>query len=587
VKIENGQLLIDCAGKPVPDFLLGANKSISSGCPSGAVDLLCEDNLEQLRRILREDPSRIDLLYMLVKLLLALDRAAQAEPWCQRIIELESTDVAWFHMALIYSSMPGATNKACTWAKRAFAAQPDCQAYVDVYARALLACGQVGEVIELLEYLCTHGLADALLIQRVLALLLYCAQTTRTDLMRGYCLLGKALGRGIVARKRHANDPDPGRRLRVGFISPDFRRNSTAIPFEVFLDGARSEALEVYAYANVSSPDWVTERIQGKVDRYVDIQGMPAPELADLIEGHGVDILVALGGYVEDHCLEVMAYKPAPVQADFGWVTTTGLPTIDYRITDAVLDPPETALYHSEKLVYLPGGSSVFVAPSSSSLVGPLPAQRNGYITFGSFNRRIKMTGKMLEIWAAILRQVPGSRFVMKFPEGDEGRLQAELQVQFRDLGISTDRIDVYGACSYHDYLDIIAQVDIALDTYAFNGAITSFECLWMGIPIVTLTGEVFTARMGLNILNRVGLELFSAANAEEYIAKACSFAGQLDSLAQIRQSLRGRMLNSPLCDPERLAREMGRGFRQMWLTWCENAQCKASPVPDSMDLSP
>jgi predicted O-linked N-acetylglucosamine transferase (SPINDLY family) len=586
-KIEGGQLSIDSAGKPVPDFLLSANQAIGSGCRSKAGDLLCADNLRRLRIMLKEDPSRIDLIYMLVKLLLALDRAVQAEPWCQHIIEQASTDVAWFYMALVYRGIPNSTQKALKWARQAFEAKPDCEPYADVYARCLAECGQVKGTTDLLDYLDTHGLADVPAIQRILATLLYCAQTTRSDLMRGYRLLGQALSRGIAPRTRHGNDPDPCRRIRIGFISPDFRRNAAAIPFEVFMDGVNHENLEIYAYGNVASPDFVTERIQAKVDHYVDIAATSSGKVADLIERHRVDILVAWGGYVQGHCLDVMAYKPAPVQVDFGWVTTTGLPAIDYRLTDSLLDPPETQLYHREELVYIPGGSSVFSPPQATSLVGPLPAHQNGYVTFGSFNRRIKISGKMLEIWAEILQQTPGSRFIMKFLDGDSRRLQAEFQGRFQDLGISPDRIDVYGSSSYHDYLDIIGLVDIALDTYPFNGNITTLECLWMGIPSVALTGEVLASRMGLSILKQVDLELFSATTSAEYIAKACSFSGQLESLAQIRQSLRGRMLNSPLCDPLRLAREMEAGFRQMWQHWCENTRFSSSPVQDAIGLSP
>ena len=364
-KIEGGQLSIDSAGKPIPDFLLCANQAISSGCPSEAGELLCDDNLARLRMILEVDPARVDLMYMLVKLLLALGSVAQAESWCQRIIEQESTDVAWFHMAHIYRSMPGSLPQALYWAKRAYEAKPDCESYVDVYARCMVAHGQVREAIALLACLSTHGSAGVSVLQEILATLLFCPHTTRSDLMRGYCLLGQALARGIVPRRMHANDPDPCRRIRIGFISPDFRRNAAAIPFEVFLDGVNHENLEIYAYGNVASPDFVTERIQGKADHYSNIAGISSGKVADLIEGHGVDILVALAGYVHNHCLEVLAYKPAPVQVDFGWVTTTGLPAIDYRMTDALLDPPETQACHSEKLAFLPGGYVAFIPPRS------------------------------------------------------------------------------------------------------------------------------------------------------------------------------------------------------------------------------
>lgn len=586
VKIEGGQLLIDSGGGPVPDFLLRANQAVTAERLSEAAELLGPDKLKLLDTILDQDPSRTDLIYMLVKLLLALDRAAQAESWCKRLIELESTDVAWFHLALIYRRLPGRAPQARHWAQQAFEARPDSEPYADVYARSLIDCGQVSEAVGLLDNMTVHGWASGPLLRGILSMLLYSPQTTRADFRRGYGLLGQALGRGIVPRNRHDNDPDPSRRLRVGFISPDFRRNSTAIPFEVFLDGVNHEDLEIHAYGNVASADWVTERIQGKVDQYLSISGMSAGHVADLIAGHRVDILVALGGYVHNHCLEVLAHKPAPVQVDFGWVTTTGLPAIDYRITDALLDPPATQAYYTEKLVYLPGGSSVFVPPQASSLLGPLPADKNGHITYGSFNRRVKITDKMLGLWAMILEQTPGSRFIMKFPEGDLRLLQEALQGRFQDLGISPDRIDVYGPCSYHAYLDIMARVDIALDTFPFNGAITTFECLWMGIPVVTLTGEVFTSRMGLNILTRVGLSLFSATTAAEYVAKACAFSTQRESLAQIRRSLRQTMLSSPLCNPRALAGEMEVAFRQMWQQWCGHSHSQSPSTRESDCMS-
>lgn len=587
VRIEAGQFLIDSAGRTVPGFLLRANQAVNAGCPAQALEQLSEDKLNAFHLLLEDDPSRIDLLYMLVKLLLATGRADQAAPWCRRIIDLEPSHVACFHMALVYRGMRDSVQSALGWARRAFEAKPDCAMYADVYARCLTECELVAETLDLLDYLYVHELADAPVLEGILAQLLYCRKTTRPDLMRGYSVLGQALARKITPITSHRNDPDPRRRIRVGFVSPDFRRNSTAIPFEVFLDGVNHEVLEVYTYGNVSDPDWVTQRIQAKVDRYFDITGMSSARIAEMIAGHGVDILVALGGYVKDHRLEVMAYKPAPVQADFGWVTTTGLDAVDYRITDAVLDPPATQAQHAEKLIYLSGGSSVFIPPEASSLVGPQPAQHNGYVTFGSFNRRIKMTDEILETWAEILRQIPDSRLIIKSPEDDTPQLQTELKGRLQDLGVPSHRIDVYGACAYHAYLDIMSQVDIALDTFPFNGAITSFECLWMGIPVVTLTGELFSARMGLNILCRLGLELFSATSPAEYVAKACSFARQIDSLARIRQSLRTQMLSSSLCDPSRLAREMENGFRRMWQHWCENTGRQAPTGQVSAGLSP
>jgi hypothetical protein len=570
-RIVDGRLVIDSGGRTVPPFLLKANAAVHAGSLAEAETILSPENLRIVDAVLDQDRSRVDLIYMVVKLLLAVGGHDVAEVWCRRLAEADPCPLVWYQLALIYQQMPGRSAQALIYAERAFQDGPDTPLYAKAYASCLAACGQVDAALDLIgRQVRTGGLSvDSL--EGFLGELVYMPVTTRSHLSVGYGLLGQEISREIGPYEDHPNDPDPGRRLRVGFLSPDFRRNSTAIPFEMFLDGADRSRVEVYAYGNVKDPDFVTERIRGKVDHYENVLGLAPDRVAARVRACGIDVLVALGGYVWGHCLKVMAYRPAPVQVDYGWVTTTGIKQIDYRLSDAVVDPPHTLSFYGEETVYLSGGAYGYIPPQDTALVGPLPARRNGYVTFGSFNRRVKITEDMIGLWSQILRQISGSRLIVKSPSDDPAILQRHILPRFERLGIGADRIEFYGPQPYLDYLGLFNRVDLALDSFPFNGAITTLEGLWMGVPVVTLVGEKQTSRAGLSILSRMGLEVFAAASPGEYVAKACAFASQLDALEQIRRALRGRMLNSPLCDPRRWALEIEQAIRQMWQRWCDS----------------
>jgi protein O-GlcNAc transferase len=569
-RIVDGRLVVESGGRPVPLFLLKANAAVCAGSLTEAGMILSPENLRIVVAVLDQDRSRVDLIYMVVKLLLAVGSHDVAEAWCLRLAEADPGPLAWYYLALATQQMPGRSKQALIYAERAFHDRPETPLYAEVYASCLAACGQMDAALDVMGQLFRTGGASVDFWEGFLGDLLYLPATTRSHLSVGYGLLGQEISRKIGPCWDHSNDPDPGRRLRVGFLSPDFRRNSTAIPFEMFLDGADRSRVEIYAYGNVKDPDFVTERIRGKVDHYEDILGWPADQAAARVRAHEIDVLVALGGYVQGHCLKVMAFKPAPVQVDYGWVTTTGIRQIDYRFSDAVLDVPQELGLYGEKTVYLSGGYFGYVPPQNTPLVGPLPARRNGVVTFGSFNRRVKMNEDMIGLWSRILKQTTGSHLIVKSPSDDPALLRRLVLPRMESLGIEADRIEFYGPQSYLDYLDLFNRIDLGLDTFPFNGAITTMEGLWMGVPVVTLAGEKMTSRAGQSILSRLGLEIFAAPSPEEYVAKAVAFASQLDALEQIRRALRSWMLKSPLCDPGRWALEMEQGFRQMWRRWCD-----------------
>jgi len=243
-------------------------------------------------------------------------------------------------------------------------------------------------------------------------------------------------GRHFASQDRGAVDfpnvRDPDRRLRVGFLSPDFREHSVAKTFEPFLDGYDRDAMEVYGYGRVRNPDAFTERLSRKFTRYQQVGGLGDEPMAERIRQDGVDILVEIGGHVEDHCLGVMARRPAPVQVDFGCIDTTGLEQMDYRLTDAILDPPSLSQGYGEELIRLPGGLPAYAPPAISPPVTALPARRSGHVTFGSFNNQAKVNTYVLSLWGRVLKAV--RERMLQSPLCSPRRMGQEMEAAFRQM---------------------------------------------------------------------------------------------------------------------------------------------------------
>lgn len=567
--IEKGVFKIRDTGKPVPAFILEANKALQAGRRAEAEQWLAEENLDLAWQAAVADASRTDLMYMVASLLTELGRLDAADRWYLKILEVEPGPMVWSHLSALYERSNDRIHLALYYAQQTARAEPDDPVALRRLGGLLCGFGRHEEGIAVLKDVLRRYPHDPASWESLLWHLHYVPQGSREFFLDGYRQWGQLISQGICPRQFHRNDPDPDRRLRLGFISPDLRRNSAAASFEPFLDGSNRDTLEVHGYANVADPDDVTRRLQTKFDGFKNVYGLPPDRVAQIIEDDGIDVLVEIGGHVRHNGLRVLAYKPAPVQVDFQGISTTGLEQIGYRLTDRIIDPPEALRYYVEQAVYLAGGLACFVPPQSTPLVTRLPARANGFVTFGSFNSQLKIDDRMLSLWALILKANPGSRLVMKPHSGGDPTLRTHYLHTFQSLGVDPGRIAIYGPLPYFDYLQRIGQVDLALDAHPFNGCITTMEGLWMGVPIVTLTGDTFVSRMGLSILSRLGLEFFSAPSPEEYVAKASAFALQLDALEQIRSALRSRMLNSPLCDPRRWAREVEEAFRFMWRRWC------------------
>jgi len=354
--------------------------------------------------------------------------------------------------------------------------------------------------------------------------------------------------------------PAPGRRLRVGYVSPDFVNHAVAFFFEPVLHADVRTRFEIFCYSNAAVPDRVTERLRATAEHWRDIARQPDDAVARQIREDGIDVLVDLAGHTAHHRLLVFARRPAPLQLTWlGYPNTTGMDAIDYRITDAVSDPPgQTDAWHAEKLLRLPRNFSCYLPPPASPPVAPPPVLAAGTATFGCFNNFAKVTPAAIRLWARVLQAVPGSRLLLKSRGLADAGTIARIQGEFGLHGIAPDRIELNGSMlSVADHLQCYAGVDVALDTFPYNGATTTCEALWMGVPVVTLAGRTHVARVGASLLTHLGSPDWIAASPDDYLRIAAALAGDPNRLASLRAGLRERLRASPLCDAQRFTRDL------------------------------
>jgi predicted O-linked N-acetylglucosamine transferase (SPINDLY family) len=371
----------------------------------------------------------------------------------------------------------------------------------------------------------------------------------------------------------HTNEREPNRRLRIGYVSHDFRRHPVAYFIEPVLVAHSREHFEVFCYSDVSVPDDVTRRIQGYSDHWQSIVGMSDERVAESIKKDNIDILIDLAGHTANNRMLLFARKPAPIQVSWiGYLATTGLSTIDYKIVDNYTDPiGKTEQFYTEKLIRLPENSLCYLPDRDSPEVEPLPALSTGHITFGSFNNFAKVTPEVFTLWARVLNELPDSRLILKGNSFSDKTTSQRAINMFTERGISAERITLLLWDPSPKHLESYNQVDIGLDTFPFNGATTTCEALWMGVPVITLTGTAYHSRAGISLLANVGLLELIAKTHDEYIGIAINLASDIEKLQLLRKSLRDRMSHSPLTDAKRFTANLEMCYRKMWENWCNS----------------
>jgi protein O-GlcNAc transferase len=376
----------------------------------------------------------------------------------------------------------------------------------------------------------------------------------------------------------HANDSTPDRRLKIGYVSPDFREHPVGWFLLPLLEAHNHAAFQIVCYADVRVPDSLTQRFRGHADLWRNIAGLSDEQVAQQIRDDQIDILVDTTMHMAQNRLPVFARKPAPVQATWlAYPGSTGMDTMDYRITDSHLDPPgQNDAYYAEESIRLPDCWCCYRPHVDAPQVNPLPATTAGHITFGCLNNFCKVTTETIQCWCRLMREVPGSRLILHAPQG--GHRQ-----RVRDLltaeGIDPDRMTFVGRVPVREYLRLYQTIDIGLDPFPYSGGTTSCDALWMGVPVVTMSGKTAASRGTLTLLHTLGLSELVAESQDEYVQIASDLAGDPARLSQLRAALRPRMASSPLTDAPRFARNMEAAFLEVWRTWCATKVPGASPA--------
>lgn len=373
---------------------------------------------------------------------------------------------------------------------------------------------------------------------------------------------------GVVSRR--SADPDPRRRLRVGYFSPDLRSHPIAVFLEPLLVHHDRTQVEVCCFNLRAYGDAVTERLRGMADRWVECRGLSEEQIAERVLAERIDILVDLAGHTGDNRLDVLGRKPAPVIASWlGYPNTTGLKTVDYHVTDAACHPPGTEHLYTEALFRLPGRQWCMTRPDVPAEVTPLPAAADGQVRFASFNHASKVNDEMLRTWAQILGRIPRSSLLVW---GVGAEQSARIGRVLQDAGVDPARLEFSERTALPQQLAMYQRVDIALDTFPYSGVTTTFNSLWMGVPVLTLFGEVTASRSTFAILGALGLEDWSAATREALVETAVRKAGDLTALAGLRAGLRERLESSALMDGPGFARKLEDAYREMWRANCRSA---------------
>ncbi|KAF8397927.1 hypothetical protein HHK36_016853 [Tetracentron sinense] len=371
------------------------------------------------------------------------------------------------------------------------------------------------------------------------------------------------------------NSKDPERPLVVGYVSPDYFTHSVSYFIEAPLVYHDYQNYKVVVYSAVVKADAKTNRFREKVLKkgglWRDIYGIDEKKVVSMVREDKVDILVELTGHTANNRLGMMACRPAPVQATWiGYPNTTGLPAIDYRISDSLADPPDTSQKHIEELVRLPECFLCYTPSPEAGPVSPTPALSNGFITFGSFNNLAKITPKVLQVWARILCAVPNSRLVVKCKPFCCDSVRLRFLSTLEQLGLESLRVDLLPLILLnHDHLQAYSLMDISLDTFPYAGTTTTCESLYMGVPCITMAGSVHAHNVGVSLIGKVGLGHLIAKNEDEYVQLALQMASDITALSNLRMSLRDLMSKSPVCDGPNFIIGLESTYRDIWRRYC------------------
>jgi len=528
-----------------------------------------EEALATLHYLIKIEPQNAEVHKMIGRIYKGKKQPLMTELYFRKALELDPHSADTINELAVLLELLGKTTEAATYLEKAISLWPDDPCFYNNLGALMRTKGETRRAVACFQ--------KALELNPTM-------YRTHSNLLFTYnCIPGMSAERIFaehqqwnerfavplqVSITRHSNEFDIGRRLKIGYVSPDFRKHAVASFIEPVLSNHDKKKVEIFLYNNFEYADETTIRLKGLADGWRDIVKLSDEQVAQLIRQDQIDILVDLSGHTAGHRLLVFARRPAPVQVTWiGYPNTTGMTAMDYRITDAFADPlGQTDCYYTEKLVRLPHSFLCFQPMANSPTCNNLPALNGQGITFGSFNNVSKITPQVLNLWVKILNAVPNSRLFLKFLALSDSTIQQGVIAAFAQRGIAPERLKLTGQTqAYYQHLADYHSVDIALDTFPYNGTTTTCEALWMGVPVVTIAGDAHVSRVGVSLLNNLGLPELVAKTEEEYVAIAVNLSSNLSRLNWLREHLREGMTRSPLMQAEKFTQELEHVYQDLW----------------------
>ena len=541
-----------------------------AGIYSNYGNVLCDDNraaeaIELYRKALEIDPDFAEAWNNMGMALWSQGENETAIEYYQKALQLDTRSLAAYNnLGNAYNAL-GQYKKALSYYQQVLALDPDNAETLNNIGNSYNEQGQhetayqyFRRVLEIKpQFKAAHS--------NLLFLLSYNVLRTPVEMLEAHREWDRI--HGSVGRKHaytHPTTGDPGKRLRIGYVSPDFRLHAVSFFIEPILRNHHRQQVEVFCYAEISRPDNVTTHLQAQADHWRSTIGLTDEALAQQIHEDGIDILVDLAGHTAGNRLGAFSYKPAPVQASYlGYFTTTGLATMDYWISDEVLTPKDTVELSTETIYRLPRCCLSYQPPAEAPAV-VMP--QNDRVTFGSFNHLSKISPATIALWSAVLHAVPTAQLLLKSKQLNDTAVQDKTRARFAEHGISAERLILLPMTpTVEEHLGIYGRVDIALDTIPRTGGSTTTEALWMGVPVITLAGERFIERLSATMLSAIGLEALITRSREDFVACAAALAHDHERRTSLRADLRQRMAHSPLCDAADLCRILENAYRSMW----------------------
>lgn len=510
-----------------------------------------------------------EIMHNLAKVLEKQDRLPEATSRCLEALELDPGN---YEISYTLGNLYRArfrfkeAERAYT---RAISQAPDNPAPYLNLGNVLKETGRIDEALAILQKIIEMDPENTAAHSNYLYYMNYSSRVTVEDIFRESLKWDRRFAPDEGGYAEFSNQLDPDRQLKIGYVSPDFCAHPVGYFTLPVITRHDSKMFRVYCYAENGKEDDLTHRLKDAADQWKSTVSLSDEQLYNEIRDDGIDILVDLAGHTANNRLRVFAMKPAPIQVTWaGYVGTTGLKAMDYLISDRFETPEGDDRFCSERIVRMPHDYICYEPVSYAPAVGPAPMIANGYPTFGCCNNISKITPEVVALWSEILQAVPESRLLLITSSLDDDYTQSRYREMFASY-MTDGRVSFYGRQSHRDLLGKYNEIDIALDPFPYSGGLTTIECLWMGVPVITLGGDRFASRHSISHLTNAGLQELIASSPPEYIEKAVALAKDRTRIETIRNGLRDKMRRSPLCDGLGFTAALEKVYRTIWREWC------------------